>query len=351
MGDYFAWLGEEEELTSEALTVRAQNLPANDRDRLVMDVFFPPTPVDSIKLRQISTIDFRPAADRREWNARGRKIPTRTPPMEEIEMIPIESTYDLDEYEIQRLLEPISGNEAIFRGLMQKRIPQRTDGLVFANRRRFELDAAEAWANKTITAMNPQLGHTQTLQFDFDAARHTTAGTAWNDAGVNAYDEFLAWVRDGIDAMRNGVIGAVMRRATHREIVRDAPQGLLGVPLTEAETQRRIQDALGIDFQFYLLENSIDEFIDGGLETTRVKVWPAEKVALVPTGMAVGIGARAPVARAYGMARESGGRIDVRGTAVFRETRNGGRGLIVEAQDNHFPMPDEQNLWVIDAGV
>lgn len=349
--DYFSWLGAEDELSSEALTVRAQNLPTNDRDRLVMDVFFPSTNVNSIRLRSITNIDFRPVSDRREWNTRGRKIPTRFPSTSELEMIPIESTFTIDEYELQLLLEPIDGNEAQFRNIIKRSVPDRTDNLVFANRRRFEMDAAQAWSTQTMTVMNPNLGHTQTVSFGFDASRYQTAGTAWNNGAVNAFDEFIAWVQDGADVVRGGVSGALMRRATWKEIVKDAPQGLLAVPLTETEAIRRIEDALNIPFQIVILENRFDEFTDAGLVTSRTNVWPAQKVALIPNGTAVGQGARAPIARAYRMAAESGGAINVRGTAVFREANNGGRQLVVEAQDNWFPLPDEEQMWVIDAGV
>jgi hypothetical protein len=349
--DYFSWLGAEEDLSSEALTVRAQNLPANDRDRLVMPIFFPSQSVRSIRLRSITTIDFRPVSDRREWNTRGRKIPTRFPTTEEVEMIPIESTFTIDEYELQLLLEPINGNEQQFRDIIRRDVPSRVDNLTFANRRRFEMDAAQAWSTGTMTVMNPNLGHTQTVSFGFDTSRYQTAGTPWNDVSLNAFDEFVAWVQDGVDVMRGGASGSIMRRATWKEIVKDAPQGLLGVPLTEPETIRRIEDQLGFAFRIVLLENRMDEFNDAGLETTRTNVWPAEKVALIPNGTAVGTGARAPVARAYRMAAESGGAISVNGTAIFREANNGGRQLVVEAQDNWFPLPDEEQMWVIDAGV
>jgi hypothetical protein len=349
--DYFSWLGAEEDLTSEALTVRAQNLPANNRDRLVMDIFFDPTPVNSIRLRSITGIDFRPASDRREWNTRGRLIPTKLPSTAEIEMIPIESYFKIEEYELQLMMEPIEGNEDIFRRMLRRRIPDRVDDLVFANRRRFELDAAQAWATKTMTVMNPQLGHTQTVDFGFAAERYQTAATAWDDPGVNAFDEFIAWAREGARAMRGGMAGAVMRDISWRQIVKDAPQGLLGLELTDQETVRRIEDRLGVGFNPVIIENRMDPFNDAGLATTRTNVWPEEKIALFPVGMTVGSDARAPVARAFRMAQQSGGEINVNGTAVFRSAPNDGRMFHAEAQDNRFPLPDEEQMWVMDAGV
>lgn len=348
--DYFSWLGAEEDLSNEALTVRAQTLPPNDRDRLTFDLYFPFLPVDSTTLSSITTIDFRPVADRREWNTRGRQIPKRTPGTASLEMIPIESWFKIEEYELQKLMEPIMGDQALFRRLILARIPDRVDSLVFANRRRMEIDASNAWANGTIVVMNPTLGTTQTVSYGFDAGRYQTAGTAWSDGGVNAYDEFIAWVEDGIDAI-GGAVGARMRRATFQAIQADAPMGALGLRLTREEVQRRVSDDLGIDFQFVIDENRLDVFTDGGIVTTRANVWPAEKIALIPQGVAVGNTARAPVARAYQMAQQTGGEIDVRGTAVFREASNGGREFTCEAQDNAFPVPNGELIWVIDAGV
>jgi hypothetical protein len=348
--DYFSWLGAEEDLSNEALTIRAQALPPNDRDRLLWDVFFPRRDVPSTTLRQITTIDFRPVADRREWNTRGRLIPTRFPSMAEIEMIPIESYYKLEEWEIQKLMEPIQGNEDLFRRMIRARIPQRTDGLVFANRRRIEVDAMRSWANGSIVVMNPQLGGTQTVSFGFDASRYQTAATAWSDGAVNAYNEFIAWVEDGIDAT-GGAAGVVMRRATFEAIRADAPQGVLALELTRAEVERRVQDSLGIDFQFVINENRVDVFTDGGIATARENVWPAEKVALIPPGTAVGVTAFAPVGRAYNLANQSGGEINVNDTVIFREASNGGREFTAEAQTNAASIPDEQLMWVMDAGV
>jgi hypothetical protein len=41
-------------------------------------MFFPRRDVDSIDLDDVTTIDYRPASDRREWNQRGRLIPVKS---------------------------------------------------------------------------------------------------------------------------------------------------------------------------------------------------------------------------------------------------------------------------------
>lgn len=349
--NYFSWLAQEELLTSEALTVRAQALPPNDRDQLLWPTFFPRADADSMKARDITDVDFRPISDRREWNTRGRAIPLITPSISELEFIPVESYFKLGEQEIQHLVERTLGNEALFRQIIGSTVPGRVASLVDANQRRLEMDAMTAWSLGQVTVMNPQTGVTVTVSYNFDTNRYQTAGTAWNDAGLNAYNEFLAWVEDGVDAV-GPVIGAVMRRATFNAIQADAPQGIDAIRLTRAQVQDRISQDLGFDFNFFIHEGRADKFTDGGLAYSRVNYWPAEKVALVPTGAVVGSMQHAPVARAYELARLSpDAKINVRGMTVYREVANGGRELTTECQINAFPMPTETRLWVIDAGV
>ena len=350
--EYFGWLEQEAELTDAALTVRVQALPPNDTGRLFWDVFFTQKSVDSVVLHDINgTIDFRPVADRREWNARGRLVSIQTTDLSEIEMVPIESYFKVGEREMQRLMERVLDNQALFQRIIRDSIPDRTDSLAVANLRRMEIDAFGAWAKGSIAAMNPTDGTVVTVSYGFDASRYTTAGTAWNNGAVNAYDEFIAWVESGIDAT-GGTIGAIMRRATFVEIQKDAPQGINAMTLTRQQLADRISQDLGIDFRFFIFEQRLDKYDDGGLTTTRTNVWPAQKVALIPVGTAVGEMQFAPVGRAFSLARVNpDAQIDVRGQVVFKEVAGNGRELTVECQVNAFPVPLEANLWVIDAGV
>ena len=349
--DYFSWLAQEDLLSSEALTVRAQALPVDDRDQLVHDVFFPRQDVPSVELSSLEDIDFRPVSDRREWNTRGRHLHTITPQARELEMIPIESYFKIEEREMQKLVEQTFGNEAVMRQILKSSIPGRIDALVQANRRRMEYDALRAWATGSIIAMNPQTGATQTVSYGFDSARMSTAGTAWNNGAVNAYNELIAWLEDGIDAVGSAV-GVIMRRATFAAIQTDAPQGLDAIPLTRAQLQDRISQDLGIPFTFYLLEHRADKYNDGGLAVTRTNYWPAEQVALVPAGLVIGSMAHAPLVRGFSLANVArDAQIDVRGMGVFREIAGNGREATWECQINAFPVPLESRVWVIDAGV
>lgn len=343
------WLSELEDVSPGALTVRAQALSINDQGRLVWDVFFPREDVDSTKLSELTTTDFRPAADRREWNQRGRLIPLKTPSIKDLEMVPIEAYFTVDELEMQRLNERLLGNAELIREQIGVSIPRRTDGLVTSDYRRIEVDVFNAWANGEIAARDPQTGRIVTTSFGFPAARYTTAATAWNGA-VNAYDEFIAFLEAAQDEV-GAIEGAVMRLATLNVIKADAPQPD-AIELTRAQLQQRVQDELGTAFRIVTLENTVEVFNDGGTATTQTKIWPAQKVAVIPAGTMVGTTKFAPVSRAFEVSRaEPEAQIDVRGVTVYHETANGGRELTVEAQVNAFPVPDEQKLFVIDAGV
>ena len=129
----FAWMAQVAALSPAALTVQAQTLSPNDNGRLLWDLFFPRVNVNSVRLSEINTVDDRPAADRREWNARGRLIPVLTPAQRKLEMVPIEAYDKIDELEMQYLMEGTFGaNQAIIEQQIGVRLPARTDRLAMA---------------------------------------------------------------------------------------------------------------------------------------------------------------------------------------------------------------------------
>ena len=351
----FTWMAEAEELSPAALTVRAQTVDPTDAGRLLWDAFMPRRNVDQTKLASLSTRDVRIVTDRREWNARGRYVNLVTPPRRELEWIPIEGYFKLEEKELNDLLNEVRGNQELFRRIISARIPDRTDMLATANYRRLELDVFEAWTQGQITAMNPQTGVTFTVDYGFDANRYQTAATAWNDVGLNAYEEFLAWYADAFQAV-GPLAGAMMRLATRNAIAEDAPNPAVGAPAglrpTITQVEQRIQDELGMPFQFFLNESTMEPYADAGLARQTVNVWPAQVIAAVPAGFQVGTTAFAPVTRAYDLSNqvpEAG--TDIRGQTVYHEVGNGGRELTIEAQFNPMPDPDERKLYVINVGV
>lgn len=351
---FFSWIDQEAALSDLALTVRAQEVQTEDVDETFQDIFAPRRNVDSTKLSVVmGTVDFRPVSERREWNARGRQIHQKTPDISEMQFIPVESYWKIGEEEIQHYGEATRGNMAVFREIVRTELPTRVDDLAMANIRRLELDLNRAWTTGTIIVKHPHNGTTQTVSYGFDTARYQTAGTAWDDAGVDAYQEFLAWCEDGADAI--GSLGGVrLRRSDYRVIQADAPVGLNGLPLNRAQFEDQVSSDLGVDFRFYITETTYDEYVDGGLTTTDVEVWPDATLALIPAGVQIGNMCYAPVVRAYDLVPgTSAGHapIDVRGQAVFREVGGNGRELTTECQVNAFPVPDERKMWVIDIGT
>ncbi len=346
------WLGQEAALSAAAMTVRAQAASPTDQDRLTWDQLFPRVNVDSVDLTNIFVTDYRPTADRREWDARGRRIPLVTPSTRPVSIVPIESNFQIGELEMQRLEERAFGNRDVFRALVGASLPARVDSLASANYRRLEADAMQAYANGTIVQRNPEnAAITYTASFGFSASRYVTAGTAWNDGSVNAYNLLLAAVASAQDLI-GPVEGIICRQAHFNAILADAPSLPNSVTMTRSSLVTRIQDDLNQGFRILVDERSVDVFDDGGTAYTRTKLWPSTKVAFLPAGGVVGQTAFAPVVRAMDLASQVGpaAGIDVRGNTVYYEEANNGRQLTVECQMNALPIPDEQKLYVVNVG-
>jgi hypothetical protein len=335
-----------EELSPASLTGVAQTISANNTGRLRWPLFFPRRPVDSVDLKEVTTIDFRPVSDRREWNSRGRLIPSLTPPTRELSLIPVEGYYKWDEYEINKMATISNGNSEIIDQIIGRSIPSKVAQIVEANDRRIEVDAFTAWATGTQVAKNPQTGTTHTVSFQFPSDRLTTAGTAWDDPGQNAYDLLISFLEDAQDKI-GPVAGVVLRTALHRAIHADAPNGPLGTTIPRGRLAEAVSDELGIPFNFFLFDDTVDVFNDGGTSYTTTNVWPAGYIAAVPSGGVVGNTVFAPVVRAMEIARQSGAPgIDIRGQTVYYEESVMGRDLTVEVQVNPFTIPNEQKLRV-----
>jgi len=346
----FDWMAAQAELSPVALTVRAQAMSPDDLGNLSYTAFFPNRDVPSVDLKDITSLDRRAAADRREWNAPGRYIPMLTPQQRELSMVPIEAYDKIEEREMQKLAEGAFGNAAIIQRVVGADIPSRVDELVRSINRRLELDAMTAWANGYIRQYNPQRGDYYEASFGFSNTRLTTAGTAWNVV-ANAYDAFVTWYLDASDLVGGGE-GVLLRRATLNEILEDAPDLANGVKMTITQLATRVQQDIGSAFKFVINENQLDVFNDGGTAVTRTKVWPAQKVAVIPSGGQVGVTANAPVKRAMDLANtQSDAGINTRGVVVYHFESNNGKELTIEAQKNAMPVPDEQRVAVIDAGV
>ena len=347
-------------LSAVALTIRAQTVSPTDDGKLLHDIFFPYKGVNGTDLKDVYAIDYRPATDRRAWNAKGRYVPAPTPKQRAVSITPIEGYATINEQEMNELLglaNQTSDPENTLVNLIGARLPDRVKAIALGNYRRYELDAFESWFKGTITQRNPQdASKFSTVSWAFDAGRIQTAATAWSDAGLNAWNEFQSWLEDGLDAVGT-MGGAMMRRSTFNAIRADAPTLINGEKYSTPDLERLIQDSLSSDFSFYLNDRAVDVFNDGGTVTTRQKVVPAGGVALLPAGNVIGDGCFAPVYRAddlEGFADDSAvvaGDIDLRGNRVFHSKENNGRSATAEVQLNALAVPQEQSVWTINVGV
>jgi hypothetical protein len=345
------WLEQEDELSSANLTVLAETVDPTDDGNLVWDTFLPRRDVDSVVLNTQTTSRMRPTADRREWNQRPRKSALRLPKRGELEMTPIEASFSIREREIQRLRERVGNNQQAFRDLIGADVPARTVAITEEVWRRVEVDAWTSWGLGQVTVKNPQDGSTITVSYGFAAERYTTAPTAWNDAGVNAYDLLLIWLAEQ-RSLVGAVEGVMLRQATFNAIQADAPNSIgTSVPrLTLRQLEERIQDELGSAFRFVINERTLDLYTDGGATLSTVKLWPSQRVAVIPAGGIIGNTDIAPVHRGFDFS-EADRATDVNGVRCFSEIEANGRGYTVEAQLNAFPNPNENKLGVINAGV
>lgn len=344
-----AWLGAEEDLSPAALTVRAQQIPLDDQGNLLWPNLFPRVDVDDLEFKSIDTTDFRPTADRREFGARGRLIPVRTPGTRQFEWVPIESYFHLGEKEIGKLLAQFRGNIGLFRDEIRVRIPDRTDVLVTSNLRRIEVDAFNAWILGSITQKNAQTGETQTVALGLDAARYETAAAAWS-AAADAYSLFLAFLERAIAAVGR-IRGAAMRLAQFKIIQADAPPLVPGstVLLNRVQLEDAIAQQIGMPFRFYIIENTVDIFNDAGTDVTNTPIFPANRIAVIPADGTIGETLFAPVTRAYDIQEvQPKAGIDVRGMTVYHEAENLGRDLTIECQVNAFSNPIERKVFVVN---
>lgn len=344
------WLTKSKTLSAAALTVRAQTLPADDNGQLLHPIFFPKKNVNSMEAHEIVTLDHRPVAGRREWNAPERRINLELPEMKDLEFVPIGADHLIGEKELDRLQNRVDGNEQVFRQLIGADIPDRAEMLAMACHRQMELDCFEVWAKGTLTQTDPQTDLSYSVSYNIQSGRIQTAATAWSVA-ANAYNEFIAWLKDAKDAT-GGLEGVLAQQDVYDTILADAPQ-VNGLPLRGEDLLKRIKDdAMISDFAFYEHNGSVDKHINGGTKKTRVKVFPSRYLVAIPLGGTVGNAAHAPVARAREIARQlPEAKINIRDVTVFYFGENDDKALKIVAQMNAYPLINDGKVFSINIGA
>lgn len=347
------WIAVADALSPAALTVQAQALPPNDRGELWWDTFFTSEDVPSIDLSVMSSIDYRPSADRRAWNAPGRRIPLKTPDTSKVSMVPIEANFAIDEEEMQRLAAAAAGNQALVREQVMASIPDRIDTIVMADWRRLEMDAFNAWGTGTIIQRNPEnASQTFTMDFGYGSAHYLTAGTAWDNGSVNAYNLLQAWIVAAEDVI-GPIRGAMLTLKVFNAILADAPNLQNSVTMTRGQLQDRIQQDRGGPFELLLNDRKLDVFDDGGLTVTRTRVWSEGRIAAIPDGGTVGRVAFAPTVRAWEVDSSVGpsAAINRNRVIVYPSVMDNGRRVLFEAQLNALPIPEKGKTYVTDTGI
>lgn len=337
-----------EQLSAFEITVREQARTAENDPTLQHPRFFVDNPVDSIKLADITIVDIRYIADRREWNADGRYIPAKTPKSREFEMVPLESHFSIGELEMQKLGERFNGNRQLIIEAAKASIPRRVEALSNSIIWAIEYESLLSWATNKIVVQNPQTGKVYEASMQVDAERYVTDGTPWTDS--NAFDRLLNYAREATDQI-GPVQGVKVRQDIALKIQKSAPRLInTDVRMTLRNVNDYLSDELGTSFTIETDERIVERFKGAGIDTEKTKLWPSNKVAFIPTGSRIGEINRAPQYRAQDIPQvvASFDGFDNRGIRVYYEPENMGKTLKVQAQANWLAIPDEQQTFVVN---
>lgn len=341
-----SWIDTIEEISNPALTVEAQTVPLPQEETFMQDALMPRENVDKTEIKGVKVRAIRPTSGRREWNGPGVTVEKPVPEEFEMNILPIEGRDQIDEKEYDELQrETINGGEARLRELLVANIPDRVRHIALANIRTLEWDTYISWLYGEIRQFNPQNRAQEiSASFPWKADRIQTAATPLNDAGVNSYEETVAFIKEGVEEM--GAIEGLMLRQPLLDVIRaDAPT-VNGKKLNLLELEAEIRSEIGQDFRFIVNRAWIEP---RGVKTF---LFPVPRMALVPIGGAVGKRLFAPVGRAIdaALAVPDAG-IDVRDQGAFVEVSNGGRHWAMQVQLNSAPYPDKNRVWVYNSGV
>lgn len=330
------------------LTVRETARLAENPLDLRYQGIFPNLASDSIRLREITNVDFRPVGGRREWNAQGREIHEVIGPVVDATMIPINPTHHIDEERMQLLREP--GVQALVARGLAKDVDRWATTLADVAERQTERDAFETWFTNALSVKDTKTSASVTVSAGVATDRYVTEGTAWSDASVNSYDRTLFHIGEYI--RKAGSIGGIrMRAATAQQIVADAPNGAGLVRPTLANVAARLSEEGFGTVQLIIDERTYDEYTDGGSAYTSKFYVPANRIAFQPANGQVGNTYNAPVTRAEDYGVPASARSARGGVTVFYRGKNDGKTIMVEAQKNCVTLLNPQSVYVVATGA
>lgn len=344
------WLTKSKTLNAGALTVRAQSLPEDDNGELLYPLFFPKRSVDSMDAHEIVTLDYRPVAGRREWNAPERRLGLKLPETKDLEFVPIGSDHLIGEKELDRLDSRVDGNEQVYRRLIGADIPSRAEMLAQSCYRQLELDCFEVWTKGTLTQIDPQSTNYYTVSYQIESGRIQSVGTAWS-AAANAYNEFIAWLKDAKRAIGR-LEGVLAKSDVYETILADVPT-VNGLPLRGDDLLKRIKDDAQLEtFNFFEHNGAVDLPVNSGTSTIRTDVFPDRYMVAIPRGGTVGNAAVAPVRRARELVRAMPqAKINIRDVTIFYFGENDDKGLKIVSQFNAYPLINDGKVFSINVGA
>jgi hypothetical protein len=347
------WMDTVEELSNEALTVEAQTAPLPQKETFLGQAMMPPQDVDSVKVDDVTVRAIRATTGRREWNTPGFLIEKAVPDEFKMTILPIEGRDHINELEYQLLNEKrVGANRQKLQDLLRVTIPARVRDLAVANRRTVEQDIYNAAFDGVVRQANPNnLQEEVVVQFPWRGERIQQALTPWNDVSVNAYNELIAFVKEGLEEL--GAIDGLMLRGPLFEAIRaDGPTvGAGNKKMNLKELEAEITGEIGQDFKFIINRAWIEP---RGVKTFLL---PIQKAVLIPAGGQFGRVLRAPVVRsidaneAIGAGANGEPIVDVRGQGAYRESQQNGKLTTIEVQLNAVPRPDQKLIWVQNTGV
>lgn len=342
---------------SQALaTARAQRVVANVNQTLRWPAFFTRTSSQSMKLTKSTNSTFQFVAERRPYDTRGIEMPEKVGALTEMIHLPIQVRKTYGEEDVIALGLPVSAEAAALEALGLT-FDDTLDRLARADALRVEFDALRAWHSGDILAKNFATKVTALVSFGVDAARYETASTAWDDAGVNAWNEFVAWARLWSGEL-GGLGGAYMSGADLEVIRADAPVNTqTGLPLGNDDLGNLVGSQIGGAFRFVTDDRRFDVSDatpdDIATTTSKQRVWPIGKVAAIPAGnVPIGTVEFVPVTRAGDLAAQvPEAKIQRDDVTIIYVTNDDGTSLEVQAQLNAYPDLDHASIAVMNTGV
>lgn len=346
MFDLLAAVSNREELTAANLTIREQARLAENPNDLRWIGIAPRVETRSIKISEITKVDFRAIAGRRAWDAGARELAERLGPAVNWRIMPMGAKHTIDEEQLQLLRERTGNLPQLIQAEIVKDVTQWPSFLSDAVDRSIEVELFEAWMKHQITVKDPETSEAVVVDLQFDDERYPVEGTAWNDAGINAYDRFRYHLK--VARRKIGSVGGVrLRQVTLDEVLKDAPVTPAGYAMTMTEMTARLREEVP-EFKGFITDERTYDANNGTGAVDEQFYVPTGRVAFQPADGRVGNTHFAPVTRAFDYVKSD--KVSLHNVTVFHYTKNEGKSLVIEAEALPLPLPDERRVYVVNAG-